>query len=66
MKRILFFGAAALVVVAMSSCRKNRTCQCTDINGDTDTTPIILSKKKEAQAICDDYESSFYTNCELI
>ena len=66
MKRILFFGAAALVVVAMSSCRKNRTCECTDVDGGTDTSPILLSKKKEAQAICDGYESSYYTSCELI
>ncbi|GEM_PF-4513554 len=64
MKKVLFVGAAALVLFA--SCRKTRVCVCTYNDGSgsyTETYP--LSSKKNAQAYCDANDSPGYVSCEL-
>lgn len=63
MKRVLFFAAAASVVL-FASCRKTRVCVCTDAYGYSYTNTYPLSTKSNAQAYCDAEESYGYT-CEL-
>jgi hypothetical protein len=58
MKKSLFV-VAALVAISFSSCRKDRTCECTsteDIGGTTYTTVSVTtakSNKKDATAWCE-------------
>lgn len=65
-------GLLLLVGVAMfatTSCRKNWTCTCVDSDdGYTETFPILLQKKKDAENICDSYEyvgATYVTTCNL-
>lgn len=64
MKKVLLFAAAGLVVFA--SCRKNRTCQCTDSDGYQWNQTIPLSTKSNAEATCNGYEDSYTPSCELV
>ena len=68
MKKILFFSAACTVVIAMSSCRKNRVCTCTYLPSSgytgSDAYTIPLSTKKNAKALCE-ADSDTYMTCEL-
>ena len=59
------FAFARITLIAFSSCRKNRTCVCTDTQGETITTSIPFSKKKDAEDICNSFEDSSYPSCEL-
>lgn len=47
------FLLSAVVLMALSSCRKDRTCTCTDSNGTTlGTATYINVKKSEAKTFC--------------
>ncbi|OFZ54642.1 MAG: hypothetical protein A3D92_22635 [Bacteroidetes bacterium RIFCSPHIGHO2_02_FULL_44_7] len=62
MKRVLFFLAAGLVLFA--SCRKDRTCICTDAAGNEYQKEYVKISKRLAKADCETY-SAFYASCEL-
>ncbi len=58
MKKIIVFGAfAVLGVVALSSCKKDYTCTCT-INGSSASTTYKDVKKKDAEASCESLETT--------
>ncbi|MES2838500.1 MAG: hypothetical protein V4667_13310 [Bacteroidota bacterium] len=69
MKKLTFFAVAALAVVGMTSCSKERTCTCTTSSVDsrltTQASPstYIMSwdkvKTSDAQASCASNESSY-------
>lgn len=63
MKFSFILSAALLVAVAFSSCRKERTCECTN-DGDTTETTIPKSTKTEAETTCSALEFDG-SSCEL-
>jgi hypothetical protein len=52
MKKTIVLGA--LVVLAMASCKKDRTCTCTS-NGDTNKITYTKVTKAQAKANCTSY-----------
>lgn len=63
MKKTTFLAIAAFVVVAFTSCKKDRTCTCTSSStstqagfvaspADTQTQTLTKSKKKNAELYC--------------
>ena len=64
MKKVLFIGLALL---ALTSCKKDWTCECTAF-GQTGTTEIKDMTKKDAKTECDKGDISafgFTSECEL-
>jgi hypothetical protein len=59
----MFLLVALFVATAFSSCRKDRTCECTYTDGTT-TSYTIHSTKKVADVDCQAYASYGYT-CTL-
>lgn len=60
MKTRLFFAAAAVAVISLSSCKKDYTCECDwEYMGQstTATTEINDAKKKDAEEACDSFET---------
>lgn len=51
MKKITLL-AATLVAITFASCKKDRVCTCTDVDGDTVETTYFDSRKKDARALC--------------
>lgn len=62
-KNLVLLLLALFIVAGFSSCRKNRTCECTYTDGSV-TTYNIKATKKVAKLDCDLYEYSGYS-CEL-
>ncbi|MCH2229703.1 MAG: hypothetical protein MK105_05105 [Crocinitomicaceae bacterium] len=64
-----FLLIAGVALFAATSCRKNWTCTCVDSDdGYTQSIPILLQKKKDAENICNSYEyvgSTYTTTCNL-
>ena len=54
MKKITLFAVAALAI-SFASCRKERTCECTDTSYGTTvvTTTKVKSSKKDANSWCE-------------
>lgn len=77
-KKLMIFGAFALLSALVVSCKKDRTCSCTTVTTGTinatvtgDTTFVDVSKK-DAESKCSSLESSgsvmgqtWDTTCEL-
>ena len=63
MKKALLVATVGLFLFA--SCRKQRTCECTYVDGTTYTETYYLSKKKDAEATCNSNEYSGMS-CDLI
>lgn len=64
MKKVIATGALAVLgVVALSSCKKEYTCECSyDFAGTTMTTStVIKDTKKNAEDACEGLEVSGYT-----
>lgn len=57
-KSILIGGLAMFAVVALASCKKDYTCNCT-VNGNPVTLQIKDAKKKDAQESCDESEKTY-------
>ena len=62
MKKKLFL-MMAVILAGLSSCRKDRSCTCTDSNGTTlGTASYINVKKSEAKSFCSASQSQFQTS----
>lgn len=61
MKRFLSVAFAVLMIVGLSSCKKEYTCECT-VGGQTTTLTAKFSKKADAETWCEDNGAGF---CEL-
>ncbi len=63
MKKIMIFSV--LTVLLFASCKKNRICECINIdNGEVNTSNIVDQTKSSAKNICG-AKSNAYRNCEL-
>ena len=51
MKKITLF-AFAVVALSLASCKKDRVCTCTDVDGDILSTTYYDSKKSNAELLC--------------
>jgi hypothetical protein len=64
MKKKMFFVAAAVAVLSLSSCKKDYTCDC-DITvlgmTQSSSTDILDSSKDDAETACDDLETEANT-----
>lgn len=50
-------------LVGLSSCRKDRTCTCTDANGtNLGTATYTNAKRSEVKPLCDANQSQFQTS----
>ena len=59
MKKVIAFGAfAVLGVVALSSCKKDYTCTCT-VNGGTISATYTKVKKADAEEACSSSETTY-------
>ncbi|MCC6182913.1 MAG: hypothetical protein IT237_13880 [Bacteroidia bacterium] len=58
-----------IVIITLSSCRKDRNCECTSSSSGAtynQTYAIGNSKKKDAQTICSSYQSTYkWDSCVL-
>tara|TARA_B100000809_G_C14989656_1_gene477521 strand:- start:280 stop:486 length:207 start_codon:yes stop_codon:yes gene_type:complete len=54
MKKVLLIAAVA--VLALASCKKERDCTCT-INGETSVTTFPKESKKDQETACDALQS---------
>lgn len=56
MKKITLIASVALLAMSVTSCKKDRYCNCKD---DDDKTAILLkdSKKSDAKDACDTWEA---------
>jgi hypothetical protein len=66
MKKKMFFVAAAIAVLSLSSCKKDYTCDC-EVSALGATVPgssenINDSSQSDAQQICDDKEEELSTS----
>lgn len=67
MKKVLLIAAVA--AFAMTSCKKDYTCECKAL-GTTASAQIVDAKKKDAQKACDDTQAGWKilddsATCEL-
>jgi len=51
MKKIKLL-AIAFVAISFASCKKDRVCTCTDVDGDVLSTTYYDSKKSNAELLC--------------
>lgn len=51
MKKMI--ALAAVVMLTLASCKKDRNCECVDAEGVKDVTTIPKSTKSDAQKACD-------------
>ena len=68
MKKVLLIAAVA--VLALSSCKKDRTCTCTVDLGIPGVPATVVSEtqklsKKDAEKWCDDAAADGLATCEL-
>lgn len=68
----MFFVAAAVAMISLSSCKKDWVCECTTTDADGNeygtTTSSFTAKKKDAESSCSNLETSSggaTTSCEL-
>jgi hypothetical protein len=62
MKQFLFL---AMAVVALSSCNKDYTCECTFPDASKNfEVPLEKMHKNDAKVVCNDY-SQFVGNCSI-
>lgn len=54
----MFFVAAAVAVISLSSCKKDYTCSCTANNDMNDISYTEEMKKKDAEEWCDSWDTS--------
>ena len=70
MKKIIGVAAFAVVgMIALSSCKKDYTCECVvTILGQTATSSTVLEnvKKKDAESACDSGDLAGYSECEIL
>jgi hypothetical protein len=68
MKTKMFFVAAAVAVISLSSCKKDYECKCefdqAGITGSA-TTSINDAKKKDAEDACDELDAESGYTCTL-
>ncbi len=55
-KMSLLFGGIALI--ALASCKKDYTCSCVE-DGITSNYPINNAKKKDAEEVCNTWNTAF-------
>ena len=64
----MFFVAAAVAVISLSSCKKDYICECTfdqaGISGSA-TTTISDAKKSDAEDACNDLDAQSGYSCTL-
>lgn len=70
MKYSLLF-ISLVTLVTLSSCKKDHTCSCTyqTTTGQVSQTTTIKDTKKEAEKICDTYETpvaGYFWKCEIL
>jgi len=66
MKKVLLIAAVA--VLALSSCQKERTCTCTAADGTTTSEVFPKASKKDQNTACDTYSALYVLaggSCEL-
>jgi hypothetical protein len=66
MKKVLLFGAFALLTLA--SCKKDWTCTCISSLGGSESSTISDMTKSDAKAECDSNDASAFgvtVDCEL-
>ncbi len=51
MKKITLL-AVAFIAISFASCKKDRVCTCTDVDGNIAETTYFDARKKDARAIC--------------
>ena len=51
MKKITLF-AIAFLAISFASCKKDRVCTCTDVDGTKLETTYFDARKKDARALC--------------
>lgn len=65
MKKITFIlGGLFLMSIALTSCKKDYTCECKDNDGTTQSYPYLKTTKKSAQDLCD-LAKVGWDSCEL-
>lgn len=65
MKTKLFFVAAAVAMISLSSCKKDWTCECDVESGGSATYEFKDTKKKDAEEACDEWDSTEGLDCTL-
>lgn len=69
MKKVLSLVAVVALAASFTACKKDYTCDCTYTWSDGSTTDysyeLLKSKKKDAEAWCDSYNSYSGYECEL-
>ena len=69
MKKLLVFGAFAVIALTVVSCKKDWACECNGIGATfTYDTLLLDMKKKEAEDACNDMDVNFFgygQECEL-
>lgn len=58
MKTKLILGMFAIALVSTTSCKKPRTCTCTDQYGGSENSTIVATKKT-AKTWCDNIQASY-------
>lgn len=61
MKKITLL-AVAFVAISLASCKKARTCTCTDNNGDKTVTVTDKISKEDANLVCPKTYTGKYTS----
>ena len=67
MKKVILFGAAAVFVLSLTSCKKDHTCTCDyafDGGSETVVYNIPESTKSQAKTICKGQETKDVTDTE--
>ncbi len=65
MKRIAPILMLALFAISFTSCKKDWTCECSDLNGGTDEFTIGNTTKPLAKTACEGYNGITRTGCKL-
>lgn len=60
MKKILIL--APLLLIVLDSCRKDRSCACSDSNGDLGTAQYVGVTRREAKNACQGLEAQYKLN----
>jgi hypothetical protein len=62
MKKALLIGSLGVFgVMALTSCKKDYTCDCT-VDGQDTAIPLMDTKKKDATDACDAAETTYGSN----
>jgi hypothetical protein len=53
----------AFIAITFASCKKDRVCTCTDVDGEVRSTTYFDSRKKDARLLCSEDNSQYkFTN----